>query len=277
MPKQDASIDYLAGMALTSLPGWVRGLMGLRSRLGGVMGLKSGKLEFAASPPRDLCYAIGERAVFFTLIARTEDELVMGEDDVHLRFRLSVRRVRVGDGQVQLEINTAVWFKNGFGRLYFTVIKPFHQAIVCSILRAASERLRRPEGVPVRSRVAPIAVAVKGWMTILLALVHFIATLIERDKVAGAMSEELATQHLAYFFALGLFILFLGLVDLQAAAGLRQGKAWGWRLAIGSAGFTAITGLIGAVALRGGPPLQLLVTGLLCIGVLLQGELRSWE
>jgi Protein of unknown function (DUF2867) len=76
----------------------------------------------------------GERIGLFTLFERTEEEMLLGEDDRHLDFRVCLRVS--GDGQATLA--TLVRFRNGWGRAYFFLIRPFHALVVKRMLRRAA-------------------------------------------------------------------------------------------------------------------------------------------
>lgn len=104
-------------------PGWIRGLLTLRDRLVGVFGLKSS--EQAEATP-------------FPQLARTEHEVLLGMDDKHLDFRVSVHVQRVAEG-VRLTVSTVVMFRNLFGRLYFVPVRPVHKVIVRTMLRNAAK------------------------------------------------------------------------------------------------------------------------------------------
>ena len=79
----------------------------------------------------------GERLGMFKLYGKTENELILGEEDKHLKFRVSI----LTDDEIAhknrqyLMITTAVEFTNLFGRIYFFPVKPFHQLIVRTTLK----------------------------------------------------------------------------------------------------------------------------------------------
>lgn len=127
---QDATLEEVARRVLG---GRTPRLMRLRDALVRPFGLKASP-QGPRPPPR---FLIGERIGLFTLYARTEDELLLGEDDRHLDFRICLR---VSAGQATLA--TLVRFRNAWGRLYFFLIRPFHGVLVRRMLRRAAS-LRR--------------------------------------------------------------------------------------------------------------------------------------
>jgi len=106
---------------LFATPSWTDLLMVVRDKLVGVFGLKTDKKNEHHIAQR---YEVGERAVMFSVIARNENEIVMGENDKHLNFRTSVLKA---NGRVYSM--TAIKYNNFFGRFYFFFVKPFHTLI----------------------------------------------------------------------------------------------------------------------------------------------------
>uniref|UniRef100_UPI002016F0D4 DUF2867 domain-containing protein n=1 Tax=Sphingomonas sp. CFBP 8765 TaxID=2775274 RepID=UPI002016F0D4 len=74
------------------------------------------------------------------VLAESTDEIVLGEDDRYLDFRLSILR-QVGPHGSMLIVTTAVRTRNRFGRLYLRAIYPFHVLVArASLIRAAARR-----------------------------------------------------------------------------------------------------------------------------------------
>ncbi len=114
---------------LFKVPAWVNVLLKLRDILVRPFGLQMGDEPVDDS----LHYAVGSRAVFFTVIDRTENEIVMEENDLHLKFRVSVLK-EVHDGKSTVSMTTLVEFNNWGGRIYFFPVKPFHVLIIKYLL-----------------------------------------------------------------------------------------------------------------------------------------------
>ena len=107
----DLPVDQAAERAFR-FPRWVSALMHMRNLLVRPFGLNT-----EVTDPN--------RVGFFPLVTRSEDELILGMDDSHLDFRISILRQ---EGQVYFA--TWVRTKNRFGRLYLRLIMPFHALIV---------------------------------------------------------------------------------------------------------------------------------------------------
>jgi hypothetical protein len=98
-------------LAFAQGPLWIRALMGLRNRLGRVVGLKPA--------PRS----------GFPVLRQSADEVVLGFNDKHLDFRVVVV---VAGGFANL--TTLVRWHNAWGRAYLAAIMPFHRAIAARLI-----------------------------------------------------------------------------------------------------------------------------------------------
>jgi hypothetical protein len=108
-------------------PGWVNALGKLRDLLVKPFGLKTeNDIKIEQAEDREFDFA--------PVLYRSEQEIVMGMNDKHLYFRMSVMKVaRQNDSQVYL--TTVVRFNNLGGRIYFTLIRLFHGLIVRTMLK----------------------------------------------------------------------------------------------------------------------------------------------
>ena len=123
----------LARHLLTRQPPWVEHLMTVRDALVGRLGIKtSGQLRDAPVAPRQ------QRVGIFRLYETHAAEVLLGEDDKHLDFRVSVltRGVPGGPGR-QVVVSTVVHCHNLLGRSYIALIAPFHRLVVRSMLARA--------------------------------------------------------------------------------------------------------------------------------------------
>ena len=111
--------------AMGRTPRWVSGLMALRSVLVTPFLLKTGREKSVRSSTR-----IG----FFPVIRQSADEVVLGMNDRHLDFRVSVEVRPLGAGRQEISATTAVKPNNLFGRIYLAIVTPFHRVIVPAML-----------------------------------------------------------------------------------------------------------------------------------------------
>ena len=126
--------ETLARFIFAQQPRWVGRLMSLRDLIVARLGLKT------ATQLQDPAHAGHHpRVGIFRIYETRPHEIVLGEDDKHLDFRLSVLHEvlpAVGAGQVVL--STVVHCHNRLGRLYILLIAPFHRTVVQATLRRAA-------------------------------------------------------------------------------------------------------------------------------------------
>ncbi len=127
---REVNIAELAFDMFNYTPAWVNGLMKFRDFIVGRFGLKTSDQIAKAQKP---VLAIGEPYPKFKVIDFNDEEIMFGENDQHLNFVTSVALSRLGNRYEVFSL-TAVKYNNGFGRLYFTFVRPFHALIVKSML-----------------------------------------------------------------------------------------------------------------------------------------------
>jgi len=120
--------ETLARFLFAAQPAWVGHLMQLRDTLVAGFGLKTARQLTAAS---------GQRVGIFKVYETHANEIILGEDDKHLDFRVSVL-VRPGAATSQLVVSTVVHCHNLLGRSYITLIAPFHRRVVRAHLQRAA-------------------------------------------------------------------------------------------------------------------------------------------
>jgi len=121
---------------LTVMPGWVNGLLWLRNGLVSPLGLKTGD----DLPPARPDPGVGDYVSFFRLEELSPNEAILGEDDRHLDFRVSV--MKTAGPEPLAAISTWVHPHNLGGRLYLAGVLPFHKLITaaCSPTSPPDER-----------------------------------------------------------------------------------------------------------------------------------------
>ncbi|MCG6923404.1 MAG: hypothetical protein LJF15_20305 [Acidobacteria bacterium] len=127
-------------------------------------------------------------------------------------------------------------------------------------------------------RLASVVVLVKGILSTLLGVVHIVvAFAYEAGKIAGQGTAEMRRDYLLWFYGVGLFIVFMGLVDIACHRGLAARMCWAWRLSFLCAVFTTVLGVSGVAVFGASPPLLLLVTGLIGLVTLAGSKRRFCE
>lgn len=127
--------DVLARFIFLHQPYWIGKLLRVRDMIVVGFGLKTAK--HLATLAND---AMANRVGIFKVYGKNENEIVLGEDDKHLDFRLSVLCTRgtAPDSSRQLTLSTVVHCHNRLGRAYLFAIAPFHRLVVKATLRRAA-------------------------------------------------------------------------------------------------------------------------------------------
>lgn len=120
--------EVLARFMFAHQPAWVAMLMRVRDAVVTAFGLKTGKHLATLATSARL-----ERVGIFKIYSKNETEIVVGEDDLHLDFRVSVLCT-----DAQLTVSTVVHCHNRLGRIYLLLIAPFHRMVVKASLRRAA-------------------------------------------------------------------------------------------------------------------------------------------
>ncbi len=122
--ETDESVDQIVKKIL-ALPVWVEFLLNIRYfLLVKPFGLRTGVMTDKQTKSNDEPVPV---------INRNENEIVMGEDDRHLYYGISVMKLKKA-ALSEITLTTVVKFHNQWGRIYFAFIKPFHKLVVRSML-----------------------------------------------------------------------------------------------------------------------------------------------
>lgn len=121
---------------------WFRLLLAVRDGMMAPFGVKTSRAVRLSAARAGIEYVD-----FFPVLARMDREIILGEDDRHLDFRLSILvRDRPNGAGRELVATTVVHCHNALGRSYLVVIKPFHRLVVSSSLRRAARKAWRVGG-----------------------------------------------------------------------------------------------------------------------------------
>lgn len=138
----DRSQSLTPAMAIQAMmeqmPDWIISLMKIRNSLVSVFGLKTGDVSKGkADLPEAFSVKPGSRIGPFRVISSNSGELIAGDEDKHLDFKVSflIMPNKTDFQAKDITFTTVVWYNNFFGRLYFFLVKPFHRLIVRAALR----------------------------------------------------------------------------------------------------------------------------------------------
>ncbi|NPV24945.1 DUF2867 domain-containing protein [Bradyrhizobium aeschynomenes] len=107
-------------------PGWMKAVLILRNTLAAPFGLEVSRGRDILSIQRKPAYSIGEKMLGWTIFVHTADELIVGRDNAHLDFRVSILREH-SIGQQRIVISTICDAHNAFGVAYLKAVLPFHK------------------------------------------------------------------------------------------------------------------------------------------------------
>ncbi|ASO07396.1 DUF2867 domain-containing protein [Arenibacter algicola] len=133
----------------SSGPQWVSKLFSLRNKIVSVFGLKtSGENTNREKQLQNFKCEPGEQMGLFKVFAKNENEVILGEDDKHLNFRVSLFLGPQISGTTikHTTVSTTVEFNNWFGRLYFIPVRPFHKLIVPTMLKGIIKEMEKKNG-----------------------------------------------------------------------------------------------------------------------------------
>ena len=131
LKDETLSAELIYKGMFSTVPAWVGDLMKIRNKVVSLFGLKSVKGD------SDLEFKVGNRAGMFHIYFISEHEVIAGEDDRHLNFRVSVLK----EGN-KVTVTTLVKYHNWFGKFYMTLIKPFHRWIVQIMMKNYLKKCR---------------------------------------------------------------------------------------------------------------------------------------
>lgn len=136
VPELDALGQFLRIAVKT--PRWIDTLMKVRNRVVGSLGLKNlGGLAQIEPNKKSSDYLEGERVGIFTLISKTDEEVLLGDDDKHLKVVVSVHKGKgVAGAPTLVTVTTVVHVKNWLGRLYMVPVAPAHRVIARAMVKS---------------------------------------------------------------------------------------------------------------------------------------------
>lgn len=107
-------------------PVWMNLLLITRNKIAGFAGLETPTISEILNIERRDRYVVGQKIGPWPIFSLGPDELVVGRDNTHMDFRLSIMKVRDGNGPAVV-VSTLCMVHNRFGRHYLSAIVPFHK------------------------------------------------------------------------------------------------------------------------------------------------------
>ena len=126
----ELSIEKNHNNVFSHVPNWIMKLMAFRNKMVSIFGLKT---DAVLNDKKSL--KVGEKFGIFKIYSIQEDEIIAGEDDKYLNFRVSILKQ-----DEELIISTFVHYNNLFGKVYMALITPFHKLVVKAMMKNAIKR-----------------------------------------------------------------------------------------------------------------------------------------
>lgn len=135
-PDNKITIIDIGKSFFTSGPKWIDQLFHFRNFIVKHLGLKVSGIDTNELHKKLMQFdaKVGDQIGLFKVYEKNDCELILGEDDKHLNFRISLF-LNKSSTSAELCISTIVYFNNRFGRLYFLPVKPFHKIVVPTMLK----------------------------------------------------------------------------------------------------------------------------------------------
>ncbi|SEC84647.1 Protein of unknown function [Tenacibaculum sp. MAR_2009_124] len=117
------SIKVIAQSIFNYTPKWIDVLFNIRNRIASFIGLKN-------EIPKDYNneFRTGGYVGFFKIYNCGDSECILGVNDSHLNFRVIITKET--SNYYNIKVTTLVQYNNLKGKIYMSIIKPFHQIIV---------------------------------------------------------------------------------------------------------------------------------------------------
>jgi hypothetical protein len=136
LARQDLSMVELFFALFGHTPLWMKLLLIVRNAAARLVGLESPTVREIMRPKVRRAYGVGEKIGPWPIYFMADDEIVVGRDNKHMDFRLSLLRARDGRA-ADVVVSTVCTVHNVFGKIYLFFIIPFHRAGVRSLLSRA--------------------------------------------------------------------------------------------------------------------------------------------
>ena len=107
-------------------PLWLKILLIIRNGIASFCGLAAPTASEIIHLEVKSSYHVGDKIGVWPIFSLTETEIVVGRDNKHLDFRLSVLRLADGD-TASVVVSTLCTVHNTFGKLYLFFVVPFHK------------------------------------------------------------------------------------------------------------------------------------------------------
>lgn len=134
---KEVLVDDLVYAFFDSAPQWIEKLFSFRNKVVSLFGLKTSTVDDKDALRKNFKVEKGYSLGLFKIVEKTFNEVLMGEDDKHLNFRISFFLVKNDhDHSYSFTLSTTVMMNNWLGKIYFLPVKPFHSLIVPGMMKS---------------------------------------------------------------------------------------------------------------------------------------------
>lgn len=124
------NLEDVTKLVFAHMPKWVIVLLNVRNQLVKLIGLKSDKpVDYNED------FKVGGYMGFFKIMSLTDNEVMLGANEDHLNFRALVKRQTSNSFNIQ--VTTLVEYNNAKGKMYMSIVKPFHRLVVRNMVKQA--------------------------------------------------------------------------------------------------------------------------------------------
>ena len=135
------SIDDVIHAFFDSAPSWVHHMFTIRDVVASKLGLKTISRKEREQMRKSFSIQPGNSIGLFKVLSKSEEEVIMGEDDKHLNFRVAFLLNALDAESYALHFITTVKIHNWLGKLYFLPVKPMHALVVKSMMKGTVKRI----------------------------------------------------------------------------------------------------------------------------------------
>jgi Protein of unknown function (DUF2867) len=107
-------------------PIWLKGILMVRNRIASLCGLDAADASEMLHFEKRNKYHVGDKIGVWPIFVLTDTELIAGRDNKHLDFRLELLKLTENKSE-SVTVSTVCKVHNVFGKIYLTVIIPFHK------------------------------------------------------------------------------------------------------------------------------------------------------
>lgn len=124
------SLAEITQLIFNTSPQWIASLFKIRNSIAKHIGLKT-------EVPEDYTevFKVGGYVKFFKIYAIAPHQIILGANDSHLNFRAIIQRD--ASSTYNIRVVTLVEYHNALGKIYMTIVKPFHRIVLKGMLKNA--------------------------------------------------------------------------------------------------------------------------------------------